>query len=90
MDLEIIDRFHELKTKVNEVKNFDSMLPSDNFSIEMLIQWIAYFITPSFDSLDDMTHSYGISLTAEERSVIYPQIIEFILFIKKKFLQPVS
>ena len=44
VDEEIITRFNELKTTVNSIRNFDLVLPSNMSRIEMLIQFIAYFI----------------------------------------------
>jgi hypothetical protein len=85
MDDETFVKFIALKKKVNEVKDFESMFPSDTGSIHMLINWVAYFIHPTWDDLDILTGQYGIELNDKEKKAIYPQIIEFILFVKEKF-----
>ena len=86
VDEEIITKFHELKSTVNIIRNFDAILPEDLSNIEMLIHWIAYFINPTYSDLDGLTGTYGIKLSPEERDTIYPLIISFILFVKDKYI----
>ena len=85
MDCETELRFLDLRKRVNEIRDFDSMFPSDTSSIHLLINWIAYFINPTWDDLDSMTFTYGIHLNDDEKKAIYPSIIEFIFFVREKF-----
>lgn len=85
MDGETEVRFHALRRKANEIRDFDSLFPSDTGSIHLLINWIAYFINPTWGDLDCMTATYGIHLNDDEKQAIYPSIIDFILFVKQKF-----
>ena len=89
VDEEIITRFNELKTTVNSIRNFDLVLPSDIGSIEMLIQFIAYFINPLPQDLDNLCAQYGIFLSEPEKKAIYPLIIRFIIFVKNHYLPPI-
>ena len=86
VDLEIIEKFNELKINVNKVKECDCMLPSDVGSIELLIQWIVYFVNPTLEDIEALVTSYKVELDEPQKEAIYPQIIDFILFVKKKFL----
>ena len=86
VDFEIIEKFNELKINVSKVKECDCMLPSDIGSIELLIQWIVYFVNPTFEDIDTLVTSYKVELDEPQKEAIYPQIIDFILFVKKKFL----
>ena len=86
VDFEIIEKFNELKINVSKVKECDCMLPSDIGSIELLIQWIVYFVNPTFEDIDTLVTSYKVELDEPQKEAIYPQIIDFILYVKKKFL----
>ena len=86
VDFEIIEKFNELKINVSKVKECDCMLPSDIGSIELLIQWIVYFVNPTFEDINTLVNSYKVELDEPQKEAIYPQIIDFILFVKKKFL----
>ena len=86
IDEEILTKFHELKNIVNDIHNLDEVFPSDLSSIELLIPMIAYYINPTDEDLDALTYSYSIVLPLEAKKTIYPLIIEFVLFVKKKYL----
>lgn len=85
IDDEVITKYNELITTVNKVKDFSPILPDNILTDSFFLNFILYFVQPSFEGLDTLTALNGISLTKKERESIYPHIIEFILFIKNKF-----
>ena len=86
IDGEVVDKYNALLKTVNSVRDFTPLLPENMLHDSLLLNFILYFVEPTFESLDGLTAMNGIKLNTSEREVIYPHIIDFIIFIKKKFL----
>ena len=86
IDAEIEQHYNQLLKKVNSVKDFSSMLPDDALNDSILLNFILYFVEPSFQGLELCTTMNGIFLTDDEKEEIYPPIIDFIVLLKDKFM----
>ena len=86
IDGEVVEKYNKLLKTVNSVRDFTSLLPENMLHDSLLLNFILYFVEPTFESLDGLTAMNGIKLSSDERDAIYPHIIDFIVFIKSKFL----
>ena len=86
IDAEVEQHYNQLLKKVNSVKDFSSMLPDDALNDSILLNFILYFVEPSFQGLELCTTMNGIFLTDDEKEAIYPPIIDFIDLLKDKFM----
>ena len=89
IDTEVHTKYNALLKKVNSVRDFSSMLPEDMLTNSMFLNFLLYFVEPTSISLDGLTAMNGIFLTEDERKVLYPPIIDFIILVKNKFLNAI-
>ena len=85
IDGEVVEKYNALLQTVKSVRDFTSLLPENMLHDSLLLNFILYFVEPTFESLDGLTAMNGIKLNSDEREAIYPHIIDFIIFMKKKF-----
>ena len=85
IDDEVKLHYDSLVKTVNSVKDFSAILPADLLQNDMLLQFVLYFVEPSFQGIDTLTSMNGISLSSDEKQAIYPLVIDFIILVKNKF-----
>ena len=85
LDNEVIEKYNSLVKTVNSVKDFSAILPADLLNDTILLNFVLYFVEPSFQGIDTLTSMNGISLSSDEKQAIYPLVIDFIILVKNKF-----
>ena len=87
IDNEITEKYEHLKNACDAVKigMFGKLFPPDLESDAYLLEFIIYFINPTYNDLDCLCDTYGVELSQIEKDLIYPVVIQFILFLKKRF-----
>ena len=84
IDAEILHKYDNLLKQVNSVRDFSSILPSDLLQNDMLLQFVLYFVEPTVASLEGLVSMHGVLLTDDEKDSIFPQVIEFLVYLKSK------
>ena len=85
IDDEVKLHYDSLVKTVNSVKDFSSVLPENLLSDTILLNFVLYFVEPSFQGIDTLTSMNGISPSEQEKQNIYPHVISFIVYLKEKF-----
>ena len=84
IDDEVVSKYDSLVKTVNSIRDFSTILPSDLLQNDMLLQFVLYFVEPTVASLEGLVSMHGVLLTDDEKDSIFPQVIEFLVYLKSK------
>jgi hypothetical protein len=81
----VLKEYEILRQRISLVKPLEELkdlFPQDVETMEYLLYFLLHFITPTYEGIDSLVYQYNVNLTVEEKTKIYPIVIQFVNFCK--------